>query len=420
MHTKTQASEKSFLWGMIKTSFSPSAIATKGNTNSIITQLAAESVDRSRAEIKKWRTAIDTATNPETPRWQPLQDIIENMMTDGHLMANVQIRKAAVMSTRFYITDKSGKENPEKSLLLQTEWFYNLIEHLLDTPYRGYTVMELVDPVNMEWSLIPRRNIIPQFKKVLFEVGGDKGVFYNDPSLARNVLFTHSINPLGVINDVIPQLIWKRNAQQTWADFSERFGIPLVTIETNKTDKKDLDKLEAMGRAMGQSSQAVLPEGTKITIHDPSTKGDPHNVFNQQIERSNEEVSKRILGGTMVTDSGSSRSQSEVHERTLDSKIAEADRRLIEFTVNGKLIPLLRTWGFKFADGDVFLFDRTEDLSMTQHWNIINKALSFYDIPTDWVGKRFNFPIDGVKKQALPTPANIASPKPSALSENFR
>lgn len=416
---------KSYLWGMYSKTIAPIAAAvTKGKTNTIINQLAAEATDRTRVEIKNWRNAITTAMNPETPRWQPLQDIIENLMTDGHLMAQVQIRKSAVTSTRFYIADKSGKEDDEKTLLLQTEWFYNLIDHLLDTPYRGYTVMELADPINMEWLLIPRRNIVPQSKMVLYEVGGEKGVFYNDVAFARNVIYSHNTHPLGLINDVVPQLIWKRNAQQTWADFSERFGIPMVTAETTKTDKGELQKIEAMLRALGQAAQAVLPEGTKITIHDPATKGDPHKVFDAQIERTNEEVSKRILGGTMVTDSGSSRSQSEVHERTLDDKIAEADRRMIEFTVNGKLIPLLRTWGFAFADGDVFKFDRTEGLSMTQHWGIVNQALDYYDIPDDWVSQRFNFPIVARKQEAKPT--NLKSTKggkddkAAAFTENFQ
>lgn len=411
---------QSFLWGAYSRTIAPIATAINNKkSNTIINQLAAEAVDRSRVEIKAWRSAIATAMHPETPRWQPLQDIIENLMTDGHLMAQVQIRKSAVTSTRFYISDKSGKENEEKTKLFETEWFYNLIDHLLDTPYRGYTIMELVDPVNNEWVLMPRRNIVPQQKMILFEAGGDKGVYYNDPSFARNIIFSHNTHPLGIINDVVPQLIWKRNAQQTWADFSERFGIPLVTAETMETDKQKLLKIETMLRALGQAAQAVLPEGTKITVHDPATKGDPHNVFDKQIERTNEEVSKRILGGTMVTDSGSSRSQSEVHERTLDDKIAESDRRMIEFTVNGKLIPLLRTWGFAFTDGDTFKFDRTEDLSMTQHWSIINQALGFYDIPDDWVSQRFNFPIEARKKKVAPQPASIENKKPVAFTENF-
>ena len=415
--------EKSYLWGAFKTTTSSptNAAAPMSNkkANGIIMQLAQEFTDRSRVDIKKWRQAIEAATNPETPRWQLLQDLIDNLMTDGHLMSQIDIRKAAVLSKRFYIQDAAGKEDEVKTNLLNEEWFFNLIEHILDTPFKGYTVLELTNPVTMEWELVPRRNIVPQKKTILFEVAGEKGVRYDDPVFARNVIYTHSIRLLGILNDIVPQLIWKRNAQQTWADFSERFGIPLVTAETTKTDKTELSRIEGMLRSLGQAAQAVLPEGTKITIHDTNTKGDPHAVFEGQIKVTNEEMSKRIVCGTMVSDSGSSRSQSEVHERTLDDKIALADRRLLEFTITKKLLPILTTWGFAFSEGDRFVFDGTEDLSMADHWTIIKDASAIYDIPDEWVSRRFNFPINGRVAKAI-TPPNTPPTKPKALAENFR
>lgn len=413
---------KSYLWGAFKTTSSPISAASPTSSkkaSGIIMQLTKEFTDRSRADIQKWRSAIDAAMNPETPRWQLLQDLIDNLMTDGHLMSQIDIRKSAVLSKRFYIRDAAGKEDEVKTNLLNEEWFFNLVEHILDTPFKGFTVLELTNPVTMEWELVPRRNVIPQQKFILFEVGGEKGVKYDDPSFARTIIYTHSIRLLGILNDIMPQLIWKRNAQQTWADFSERFGIPLVTAETTKTDTKELANIESMLRSLGQAAQAVLPEGTKITIHDTSTKGDPHAVFDGQIKVTNEEMSKRIVGGTMVTDSGSSRSQSEVHERTLDDKIAMADRRLLEFTITKKLLPILMAWGFPFAEGDRFVFDGTEDLSMTDHWTIIKDAAAIYDIPDEWVSKRFNFPINGRIAKAV-TPPNTPPTKPKALASNFQ
>lgn len=407
---------KSYLWGLFKAE-SKNAIPFKGVNNSgvIIQQLTKEFTDRARAEIKAWRSAMDAAENPDDPRWNVLQDLFDNLSTDGHLSAVMNIRKSATLSTRFLIKDsKTGKEIADQTALLQTEWFYNMMEHLLGSVFKKYTVMELTDPVTFTWNLIPRRNCSPQKGMVYFEVSGSRGVNYTDPMYARNVIELKSISPFGILNDIVPQLIWKRNAQQTWADFAERFGIPMVTAETVKTDKKSLDDIEKQLRALGQAAQAILPEGTKIVIHDSVQKGDPHKVFLEQISLANEEISKAIVGGTMISDNGSSKSQSEVHERTLNEKIAESDRRMIEFFVNGKLIPLLRTWGFKFTDTSVFEFDRTESLSMSDHWKIISEALTTYDIDPDWVSKTFNFPILGTK-EAKTTPPQ----KPKAFAQNF-
>ncbi|WP_407512888.1 phage portal protein family protein, partial [Elizabethkingia miricola] len=46
---------------------------------------------------------------------------------------------------------------------------------------------------------------------------------------------------LGIINNIIPNLIWKRNVMQAWAEFCEKFGLPLITATTNTTDPKVLD-----------------------------------------------------------------------------------------------------------------------------------------------------------------------------------
>ncbi len=132
-------------------------------------------------------------------------------------------------------------------------------------------------------------------------------------------------------------------------------------------------------------------------------------------------MSKRILGGTMILDDGSSRSQSEVHERQLDEKITEGDRRMIEFFVNDKFIPLLRNWGFAFTDNEVFAFDRTEEISLSDHWKIVNEASENFEIDPDWVAERFNIKIIGKKEAPNPTQQPVKPAKPAkAFTSNFQ
>lgn len=413
---------RSYLFGLFKAESKAPIQRGGGGNSSIITQLTNEFTDRARVEIQKWRDGQQAASSPDDPRWNLLQDLFENLKDDGHLTAVINLRKAATLSSRFIVKDaKTGKEDTEQTALLKTQWFYTMLEQLLDSVYYKYSVFELVDPVTMRWELIPRRNCCPQRGMVYFEVAGTKGVSYTDPAYARNILSIESLSPFGLLNNIVPQLIWKRNAQQTWADFSERFGIPLISAETTKTDKTSLDKIEQQMRSLGQAAQAILPEGTKIVIHDQVQKGDPHKVFSEQITVTNGEVSKAIVGGTMVVDDGSSRSQSEVHERTLDDKIAESDRRMVEFFVNGKLIPLLRTYGFKFTDTSVFEFDRTESLSLSAHWDIVNEVLTHYEVDEEWISSTFNVPIKG-KKQNAPgvLPAGKAPAAKATFTENFQ
>lgn len=160
-----------------------------------------------------------------------------------------------------------------------------------------------------------------------------------------------------------------------------------------------------MLQALGEAAQAVLPEGTTIDVKESST-GDAYLVFDKQIERANTELSKAVLGGTMLTDNGSSRSQSEVHERNLDDKLSEDDRRIITFTTNDQLIPMLSLWGHDInPDTDEFMFDPGDEMDLKEFWDIIVQALGMYEIPDDWVSKKFGFPITGRKvlQQTIPT-----------------
>jgi len=209
-------------------------------------------------------------------------------------------------------------------------------------------------------------------------------------------------------------LIWKRNAQQSWAEFTEKYGMPLISATTNKTSSADIKRIESMLNALGEAAQAVLPEGTSIDIK-PFAGSDSYNVYDKQIARINEEISKPLVGGTMTTDNGSSRSQSEVHERNLDDKIALLDKRTIEFIVNNQLIPIMQVWGWNVnAETDKFRFKPSFEIDLTKHWEIVNGILTRFEITPEWeqwLSKTFNVPKIGKRiQETLPT---------NSISANF-
>lgn len=368
----------------------------------IVAKIIGEFRNMSRQNIDDWRQALEMANDVENPRWGPLQDLYEYLRPDAHLGSQIDIRKGSVTATRFIIKDKSGKESKDKTLLLRKKWFKNLMKDLMDNISYGYTVIQVTDAALGKYDLIPRRNFVPQQDLILFESTGDKGVYTYDKAFADTILVVKNQYSTGILNDLVPNLIWKKNAQQAWAEFGEKFGNPMMTATTNKTDIKELDRLELMLRQLGEAAQAVLPMGTTVDVKDMATKGDPYNVWYRQMGYADEVISKRYLGGTMISDNGSSRSQSEVHERTLNFVLGEDDRTDIEFVVNDQLMPLLIAAGIGFQEGDEFEFDRSESLDLKDYWTIVSDAMSnHYSLDQEWVGDTFGFKILGPK--AAPT-----------------
>ena len=399
----------------------PQAISKSVNSDfSIINQLASEFTDRSKKDIQAWRQALDAADNAENPRWVMLQDLYEYLRPDAHLGSQMDIRRGLTEGNRYYIRDsKTNKEDPEKTKLIEQEWIFDIIGDMVDHAFFGYTILQITDPILGKYDLLPRRNFIPQKNILLFEANGDKGIDVTDPAFKDTIIVIKSRDKFGIMNDIVPDLIWKKNARQAWAMFSEKFGIPLTTATTMTRDKKELDRIEAMLKALGKAAQAVFPQGTTIDIKDSAAKGDPYNVFLKQMEYSDAQISKRILGGTMISDNGSSKSQGTVHQDTMNI-IAERDRKKSEYAFNRKVMLVLRMFKMPFADTDEFVFDRTEALTLLEHWTIISKAIELgYEIDNDWVSSTFNFPITGIRKPTetepeKPMPKARTKPKPQA------
>lgn len=372
---------------------------------SIFEHIIAGFKDQTRADIQKWRNALALAQSPINPRSYPLQDLYDNLDSDGHYLAQKELRKTATSGYDFSIIDKkTGEVNQEKTNFFSGEWFFIFLDYALDSIFKGFTLIELTDPKNLTFEVIPRRNVVGTLGIVQRDISDNKGINFNAKEYQNTLIKVGKPSDLGLMADLCGQLIWKRNAQQSWAEFTERFGMPLITATTSQTSPADIRQLDTMLAELGESARAVLPDGTTINVT-PFAGSDAYKVYDSQIDRINAEISKPITGGTMVTDDGSSRSQSEVHERNLDDKLSEADRRMISFVVNGQLIPLLNRFKYPFnPETDKFQFNASFELSLTEHWNIVNQMIvQGYDVDEKWLAQTFNVPITG-KQKSTPTP----------------
>ena len=387
--------------------------------SNIFSSIIAGFKDRTRADIQKWRRALELAQSPINPRMWLLQDLYDNLESDGHYLAQKELRKTATSGYGFSIIDvKTGEVNQEKTNFFCGEWFFDFLDYALDSIFKGFTLIELTDPKTLAFNLIPRRNVIGTLGIVQRDISDCKGIDFNSKDFQNTLVKIGKPSDLGLMANICGQLIWKRNAQQSWAEFTERFGMPLITATTNQTTSADIRQLDDMLAELGESARAVLPEGTTINVT-PFAGSDAFKVYDSQIDRINAEISKPITGGTMVTDDGSSRSQSEVHERNLDDKLSEADRRMITFVVNGQLIPLLQRFKYPFnPDTDRFQFNQTFELDLTQHWNIVNQMIAQgYEVDEKWLAQTFNVPITG-RREPVGVQPSLAADMP--LYQNFR
>ena len=390
----------------------------KTDEKSIISTIVAEFQDRTRKDIQKWRKAMTAAEHPEEPCWVMMQDLIDDMVIDGHVESVLLIRDSATLNHRFYVADiTTGEQLDEQNLILNKQWFYQFLEACLDALTHKYNVVQiLAEEDKIEVVTVPFRNVSITDHRMYLEAFGDQYINYLD---VPNVIEINTRSKFGIINSIIPNIIWKRNAMQAWAEYSEKFGMPLITATT--ANRNDIKRIESMLRQLGEAAQAVMPHGTDIKIHDLANAGNPVNTYEKQIRLHDEQISKPIVGSATMTDTAGNRSQTEVHERTLDDKIATNDKRFISFVVNDQLFPILQLMGLPFDNTKMkFVFDETEAMSLAAHWKMVNEAAEKFELDPEWIATTFNLPIIGVKSEPIEPPKDEKKqPKAKGLFGNF-
>ncbi len=160
---------------------------------------------------------------------------------------------------------------------------------------------------------------------------------------------THDDEPYGI--GLGHYLYWpvffKRNGMRFWLKFLDKFGGPsAVGRYPAGTPEADQNKLlEAAGRLRSDSA-VIIPEGMSLELLEASRPGRPeYGGFHQVIDAA---IAKVVVGQTMTTDAGSSRSQAEVHYAVREEKVT-ADAHLIDDSFTRSVARWLTEWNFPGA-----------------------------------------------------------------------
>jgi phage gp29-like protein len=123
----------------------------------------------------------------------------------------------------------------------------------------------------------------------------------------------------------------------SWAAFIDRYGYPIrIGKYGKKATEQDRATLKRAVAAIGQDFGAVIPESALLEIIESKHAAETSNVYKNMADWIDKQISKLVLGQTMTTDEGSSKSQSETHEKVRDD-IADSDIQQIIETLNTAL-----------------------------------------------------------------------------------
>jgi phage gp29-like protein len=362
----------------------------------ISSQITVNNVMMSSQSIDSWRNAINAARSSINPRRRQLIDLFEIIKIDGHLESVMDKRRSAIANKKVHWASKSGEPNEFiEDNILQAPWFYDLRGHAQDAKSFGFSLIELQlgkDGLISEVELLPRQNCFPEYGFYAFHTGTANpapglGIYYeSDERHINTSLFVGGKKTYGKLMTVAQYIIYKRGGFGDWAQFAEIFGMPFRVGEYDPWDDETRRKLYEGLEKMGGAGFAVIPKGSELKFHDTNSTG-KSEVFSLLVKECNAEISKAYLGGTMTTDDGSSRSQSEVHQDG-QNEIYLSDIIEQEYLLNWKLKPKLLALGYP-VDGGKFTYPETNKLPLDKLIEVVMKLASLVDIDEEYIYKTF-------------------------------
>ena len=276
---------------------------------------------------------------------------------DGHLYAELDKRKRALIGVDYYLTPPRNATAAEKAdteylqeMLEEGNWIKSLVKSMADAILKGFSMHELAWKRELgEWFVD-----MPEYR--------DPSWFMTHPEQRNELRLRNASHegaelwPFGWIKHVHPaksgyvsrsglvrQLIWpfifKNYSVRDLAEFLEIYGLPL-RIGQYPAGASDDEKRALLQAVMniGHNAGGIMPKGMVMDFHSAATgQADPFELMFTWAEKT---MSKVILGGTLTSQAdgkSSTNALGNVHNE-VRQELRDADLAQIAETITRDLI----------------------------------------------------------------------------------
>lgn len=363
----------------------------KGAETSIHEQvitIATRPVQVQAADVQAWVSAVNAA---KAGRPNQLYRLYENLMADGMFWRTIEKRIEAITNADLVFSTKKGETIPEIDTIVDTPEFERLLREIMLAKAWGVSVIDIMQVLpQFDCFSVPRQNINVAKSLILpDEFNNEVGLNYSEIPYIFEV---KADDPLGFIYKAAMYVIFKRGGFGDWAQFVELFGMPFRLGKYSAYDTNTRDEIIKSLELAGSASWAVVPKEAEFEYMQNTSSGNG-DTYDKFIARCDQEILITILGQTMTTVDGSSKSQSETH-KDVEEIINKSDRRFVQRMLNRHLLPIFEASGLNVKGGAFSFPEQGEALSTEQRVNI---ALSIKNngVP---VSDDYLYEISGVAK----------------------
>lgn len=366
----------------------------KKNEKSIASRIIIKQAPIVRKDITDWRDAKRDATRTDLPRFRRLQELFSYCMVDAHLSSQILLRKSQTLSAGFQLVSPSGSEDKAATDALHNiPEFRRIMSEVLDSVFYGYSLIEL-QPANggFTFNAIDRRHIDPVNGIVYLNLDDPSGVPYREMREYGRTILEFNDHSLGLLDQAVPHVLYKRFAQACWSEFCEICGMPPRYIKTNTQDEDLRRSYEQMLANVGSGANYVIDTDDEIGFAD--TNASDGSIYEGLIRLCTNELSLLVNGAVVGQDTEFGSNSKEMTSAKLNSHIIDNDMSLVEAYMNHAVLPALSGLGI-IKPGLMFKFPEQEDNA--QLFNQTIQAAAYFDIDPAWVKEKFGIEVTGLR-----------------------
>lgn len=302
----------------------------------------------------RFNAAVQKANSTTLRRFDDLQESYNMLYRNDVVFAATQQRFNVLANKRFEIQNASGEVDEGLTLLLAEDWFLKLLRLIHESEYFWYSIIILYIEKGeiKDVNLVDRRNCFNETGK--WEIGTDK---YGEQRIRVDdypddiiVATLGDIGTKGLLEVVAKCVYSLRKKDAAQRSIFYRLFAPLFHIRRSTAGSAADTDFEAQLKAGGATSGTmVTPSSYEINVINQNNTG--HQSINDSIKMDGERIQRVIVGQTLTASGSSSRSQGEVHERTMSEIGIQDTKRTIAF-LNRFLIPRMRRLKYKLKEGN--------------------------------------------------------------------
>lgn len=412
-------------WSRNKPTVTQAAASTEVTNDAVVAKqrsatkaISEKQIYRMHEDLLKLRIALDECENLTLFNREQLHRIYREVYKDPHLISQWCTRKLKTLEKEFNLVNEADEPNPKATQLLDSQWFMDLMDELLESKLWGFRLIEL-GPVK-DKKIVPYRaannrvydainpinpdHVKPEWGTITLDAGTASGVPFEGGPYDAGLIFVGKRHDFGIMLAAVKYVLFKNNCVENWSEWAEIFGMDMrvgKTFAEGDTRKEFLNTL----KTMGSSGYGIIDKEDEIE-HFGTARTDAYKVYQELINTADTNVSKLIFGQDVI-----SNNTGHVIGKTgenVSNLYGTADAKWLARVINDLVLPKLINLGFTELAGLRFKWDTNEKLTMTEQSEIDYKISQMGYKPA----KKYLEDKYGCQLEELPEPT--AAPAPGA------